>query len=252
MKKQNKIEDKFYKLKQEVVPLTYMLASRNSQRYPLLWFDEEKGINRPLRYARNQKSPFEDDQDGNAILEPIVFEDGLLFVAKTNQVLQKFLYYHPQRDKVFEEINKERDAKQELEYVESGLEAQILAKNLEFDKLVSVCRVLLGSAVDKMSSIELRRDILLYAKSNPEDFIDTLNDPMLEMQDNVYQFFNKDFLRFKNKSKDVYFNLPKNKKKLLTVPFGEDPYFIVASHFQSDDGIELYKLLLKRLDIDKK
>ena len=69
MKKQNKIEAKFYKLKQEVVPLTYMLASRNSQRYPLLWFDEEKGINRPLRYARNQKSPFEDDQDGNAILE---------------------------------------------------------------------------------------------------------------------------------------------------------------------------------------
>ena len=252
MKKQNKIEDKFYKLKQEVVPLTYMLASRNSQRYPLLWFDEEKGVNRPLRYARNQKSPFEDDQDGNAILEPIVFEDGLLFVAKNNQVLQKFLYYHPQRDGVFEEINKERDAKQELEYVESGLEAQILAKNLELDKLVSVCRVLLGSAVDKMSSIELRRDILLYAKSNPEDFIDTLNDPMLEMQDNVYQFFNKDFLRFKNKSKDVYFNLPKNKKKLLTVPFGEDPYFIVASHFQSDDGIELYKLLLKRLDIDKK
>ena len=252
MKKQNKIEDKFYKLKQEVVPLTYMLASRNSQRYPLLWFDEEKGVNRPLRYARNQKSPFEDDQDGNAILEPIVFEDGLLFVAKNNQVLQKFLYYHPQRDRVFEEINKERDAKQELEYVESGLEAQILAKNLELDKLVSVCRVLLGSAVDKMSSIELRRDILLYAKSNPEDFIDTLNDPMLEMQDNVYQFFNKDFLRFKNKSKDVYFNLPKNKKKLLTVPFGEDPYFIVASHFQSDDGIELYKLLLKRLDIDKK
>jgi hypothetical protein len=103
-----------------------------------------------------------------------------------------------------------------------------------------------------MSSIELRRDILLYAKNNPEDFIDTLNDPMLEMQDNVYQFFNKDFLRFKNKSKDVYFNLPKNKKKLLTVPFGEDPYFIVASHFQSDDGIELYKLLLNRLDIDKK
>ena len=211
MKKQNKIEAKFYKLKQEVVPLTYMLASRNSQRYPLLWFDEEKGINRPLRYARNQKSPFEDDQDGNAILEPIVFEDGLLHVPKTNQVLQKFLYYHPQRDKVFEEINKERDAR-----------------------------------------IELRRDILIYAKNNPIDFIDTLNDPMLEMQDNVYQFFNRGFLKFKNQSKDVYFNLPKNKKKLLTVPFGEDPYFIVASHFQSDEGVELYKLLMKRLESDKK
>ena len=248
MKKKQKVEAKFYKLKRDVAPLTYMLASRNSQRYPLLWFDEEKGINRPLRYARNQKSPFEDEQDGNAILEPIVFEDGVLFVPKTNQVLQKFLYYHPQRDMVFEEINKERDAQEELEYVEAALEAQVIAKNLEFEKLVSVARVLLGSQAEKMSSVELKRDILLYAKENPVDFLDTLNDPMLEMQDTVYQFFNKTYLVFRNGNKDVYFNLPKNKKKLLTVPFGEDPYFIVASHFQSDEGIEIYKLLKKRLE----
>ena len=248
MKKKQKVEAKFYKLKRDVAPLTYMLASRNSQRYPLLWFDEEKGINRPLRYARNQKSPFEDEQDGNAILEPIVFEDGVLFVPKTNQVLQKFLYYHPQRDMVFEEINKERDAQEELDYVEAALEAQVIAKNLEFEKLVSVARVLLGSQAEKMSSIELKRDILLYAKENPVDFLDTLNDPMLEMQDTVYQFFNKNYLTFRNGNKDVYFNLPKNKKKLLTVPFGEDPYFIVASHFQSDEGVELYKLLKSRLN----
>tara|TARA_B100001939_G_scaffold296508_1_gene270525 strand:+ start:11642 stop:12397 length:756 start_codon:yes stop_codon:yes gene_type:complete len=248
MKKKQKVEAKFYKLKRDVAPLTYMLASRNSQRYPLLWFDEEKGINRPLRYARNQKSPFEDEQDGNAILEPIVFEDGVLFVPKTNQVLQKFLYYHPQRDMVFEEINKERDAQEELEYVEAALEAQVIAKNLEFEKLVSVARVLLGSQAEKMSSIELKRDILLYAKESPVDFLDTLNDPMLEMQDTVYQFFNKTYLVFRNGNKDVYFNLPKNKKKLLTVPFGEDPYFIVASHFQSDEGIEIYKILKKRLE----
>ena len=248
MKKKQVVEAKFYKLKRDAAPLTYMLASRNSQRYPLLWFDEEKGINRPLRYARNQKSPFEDEQDGNAILEPIVFEDGVLFVPKTNQVLQKFLYYHPQRDMVFEEINKERDAQEELDYVEAALEAQVIAKNLEFEKLVSVARVLLGSQAEKMSSIELKRDILLYAKENPVDFLDTLNDPMLEMQDTVYQFFNKNYLTFRNGNKDVYFNLPKNKKKLLTVPFGEDPYFIVASHFQSDEGVELYKLLKSRLN----
>ena len=252
MKSKKVLESKFYKLKRDNAPLTYMLASRNSQRYPLLWFDEEKGVNRPLRYARNQRSPFEDEQDGNAILEPIVFEDGVLHVPKNNQVLQKFLYYHPQRDLVYEEINRERDAKEELEYVEAGLEAQVLAKNLDIDKLVSVCRVLIGSNVDNMSTIELRRDILIYAKNNPVDFIDTLNDPMLEMQDTVYQFFNNNYLVFKNQSKDVYFNLPKNKKKLLTVPFGEAPYYIVASHFQSDEGVELYKLLKKRLNTKEK
>ena len=99
--------EKAYKLKGTKTPLAYMLASRHSQRFPLLYFDEEQGINRPLRYARNQKSPFEDEQDGNAVLEPIVFEDGMLVVPRQNQALQEFLYYHPQRDKVFEEINRE-------------------------------------------------------------------------------------------------------------------------------------------------
>ena len=125
MKKVNKDKyaDKAYRLLLRQIPLTYMLASRHTNRSPLLWFDEEKGVNRPLRYARNQKSPFEDEQDGNAVLEPVMFEDGMLSVPRTNQSLQKFLYYHPANGKVFEEINNEKDAAQDLAFVEMGLEA---------------------------------------------------------------------------------------------------------------------------------
>ena len=80
MKKTVEYVDKQYKLLGQDAPLSFMLASRNSRRFPLLWFDEDKGEQRALRYARNQQSPFEDEQDGNAILEPIVFEDGFLTV----------------------------------------------------------------------------------------------------------------------------------------------------------------------------
>ena len=38
-----------------------------------------------------------------------IFEDGFLTVPANNPVLQQFLYYHPQRDIVFEEVDKERD-----------------------------------------------------------------------------------------------------------------------------------------------
>ena len=69
-----------------------MLSSRHSSRSPLLWFDEETGQNKALRYARNQRSPFEEEQDGNAVLEPIIFEDGMLIVNKQDQSLQKFLH----------------------------------------------------------------------------------------------------------------------------------------------------------------
>ena len=240
---------KSYRLKGGQSPLSYMLSSRHSSRSPLLHFNEETGVNEPLRYARNQKSPFENEQDGNAILEPIVFEDGMLTVSKENQVLQKFLSLHPSNGFVFEEINRERDAASELEQVEFQLEAQIEAKKITKDvsKLTQICRVLIGNAVENMTTAELKRDILVYAKNNPDDFLDTINDPMLELMDDVYQFFNLSLLSTRNNGKDVYYNLPNNKKKMLTIPFGEDPNFIVASFMKSDDGLEVYKLLKNKI-----
>ena len=96
MKKTKKIfTDKQYRLTQKTAPLSFMLPTRNSKRFPLMYFDEETGINRSLRYASNQKSPFEDEQDGNALLTPVIFEDGFLHVPKENQILQEFLHYHP-------------------------------------------------------------------------------------------------------------------------------------------------------------
>tara|TARA_R100001443_G_scaffold113494_1_gene128272 strand:- start:478 stop:1233 length:756 start_codon:yes stop_codon:yes gene_type:complete len=250
--KKEKYTTKTYRLLNGKKPLSYMLASRHSRRSPLLWFDEESGQNKPLRYARNQKSPFEDEQDGNAILEPVVFEDGLLVVQKQNQVLQQFLHYHPQKGQVYEEINKEYDAAQELEKVEQELDAQIQAKQLSTEKLVMVCRVLMGSAVDRMTIPELKRDILVYAKNDPYDFMSIINDPMLDLQDTVYQFFDVQLLSLRNQNKDVYFNLPKNKKKLLTVPYGEDYAYIVASYMQSDEGLETFKMLKNYLNKKQK
>jgi hypothetical protein len=113
--------DKMYILTRKSAPLSFMLASRNSRRKPLLYFDGQS--NRALRYARNQRSPFEDEQDGNAILEPIVFEDGFLFVPKTNPVLQHFLSLHPGYGNIFEEVNNEKDAQEEVENLNAEVDA---------------------------------------------------------------------------------------------------------------------------------
>ena len=247
MKKSKKPVAKQYKLKREVAPLCFMLNSHHNKRSPLLYFDEETGENRALRYARNQKSPFEDEQDGNAIMEPVIFEDGFLNVERSNQVLQKFLDIHPGNGMIFEEINEAKDAAEELEIEELVLDAQILARELDIKMLSTLGRVLLAGDTDKLSTAELKRDMLVYARNYPADFIDALNDPALEIQDNVVKFFRENLLTLKNKNRDVYFNLTKNKKKLLTVPYGEDYYDIVASYVQTDEGLETYKLLTKML-----
>lgn len=239
--------DKTYRLKREAAPLTFMLASHNTKRKPLLYFDEDSGTNRALRYARNQKSPFEDEQDGNAILEPVIFEDGMLHVPKNNQVLQEFLYYHPSRDSIYEEVNNERDAADDVEVLEQELNAQIVASELEFDKMLSVARVLLGGRSELLSTSELKRDILLFAKRDPYTLLEVVNDPDLEFEDEVRQFFAEKLLSFRNKKKDVYFNLPGNKTKMLTIPFGEDPYHVVASYLKTDEGVDVYKGLIKKL-----
>ena len=248
MKKKTVFTSKAYRLKNGTAPLNYMLSSHNTSRSPLLYFDEETGVNRPLRYARNQKSPFVDEQDGNAILEPIVFEDGMLMVEKANQVLQQFLYYHPGRDKIFEEVNNEKDAAEDVDILEQALEAQIVAKELSLDKLISVSRILIGGNVERYSTAELKRDILLYAKHNPEDFMEVVNDPDLEFDDEIRQFFDEKLLSLRNHNKDVYFNLKGNKKKMLTIPFGEDPYHVVGSYLKTDEGIDIYQGLSKLLN----
>ena len=248
MKKKKVYTDKTYRLTRDAAPLTFMLPSHNTRRFPLLYFDEETGLNRALRYARNQKTPFEDEQDGNAILEPVIFEDGMLHVSRNNQVLQEFLYYHPQRGMVFQEVDKARDAAVDVEIFERELEAQIIAKELSLEKLLSVSRVLMGSVANTASTAELKRDILLFAKQEPESFLEVVNDPQLEYEDEVRQFFDEKLLGLRNKNKDVYFNIPGNKTKMLTVPFGEDPYHVVGSYLQSDDGIDIYKGLSKLLN----
>jgi hypothetical protein len=246
-KKQEIFEDKLYVLRRKFKPLSYVLPSRNTARYSLLHFDTETGANRPLRYAKNQKSPFEDEQDGTAILEPIVFVDGALRVPKTNQVLQKFLSLHPSNGSLFEEVNTERDATNEIEKINYELDAMMTARDLPIEKLETIGRVLLGSKIDKMSTHELKRDVLVYAKRHPKDFLEMLNDPMLDLQNTCAKFLDLNILATRNKGRDVYYNLPDNKKKLLTIPYGEDPVYILASFMQSDEGVEVLRLLEQKL-----
>ena len=44
--KKEKFINKSYRLLNGRRPLSYTIPSRNSSRSPLLWFDEEQGINR--------------------------------------------------------------------------------------------------------------------------------------------------------------------------------------------------------------
>ena len=147
-------------------PLTYTIPSKHSRRYPLVWFDPEKGYERELRYATNQRSIFVDEQKGPVTLSHIIFEKGVLNVAKEKRTLQEFLKHHPHSNVIFKELDRQVEAVDELAMLDLQLEALNTAKNMDIDQAEAILRVELGSDVSSLSSKELKRDILLFAKHN--------------------------------------------------------------------------------------
>ena len=242
------IKDRVYKLTRNRAPLSCIIPSRHSQRSPLLYFDEDKGYNRALRYARNQKSCFEDEQDGSAIVEPIIFEEGMLRVPKNNPVLQEFLHYHPLNGKKFIEVDYAKDATEEVEKLNIEVDALIEAKSLTIEQLETIGRVLFNKDVTLMSTAELKRDVLVFAKRNPEGFMRVVSDPSLKLYSTVQRFFDERLLGLRNKNRDVHFNLQGNKKRMTTIPFGADPIEYLADWFKTDEGVEVLQFLEKQLD----
>ena len=236
-------KDRVYILRSTKTPLTYFLASKDTPRKRLLHYDEETNSNRPLRYARNSNSPFQDEQGDNVIIEPIVFEDGILKVPKNNPVLQEFLYYHPSNGTEFYEFDKEKDAQIDIKKMYDELDAQLIAREMAFDDLEPIARLLLGGSIDSMKTSEVRRDMMIYAKRYPQDFMEAVNDPGIKVTSFAARALSDGYLAFRNNKKEIYFNLKDNKKKLLTVPYGEDPVYLLSAYLQSDEGLDLYKFL---------
>jgi hypothetical protein len=238
-------KDRTYLLKTQEAPLSYYIAHKDTPRKRLLYYNQETNTNHPLRYARNSNTPFQDEQDANVIVEPIVFEDGVLMVPKNNPVLQEFLHYHPGNGTEFYEFDAERDAQEDVQELFSEIDALILARDLadkDITTLEAVARLVLSGNVDNMSSAEIKRDMMLFAKRYPQDFMEAASDPMLKINNFAARAFTAGYLTFRG-NKDIHYNFKDNKKRLMTVPFGHDQIHALASYLQSDEGLELYKYL---------
>ena len=237
------LKTRVYKLTRNKRPLSFIIPSRNSRKQPLLYFDEDKGYNRELRYASNQQSCFVDEQDGKVIVKPIMFEDGMLTVPKNNPALQMFLHYHPLNGKKFEEVVVEQDAAKEVDRISSEIDAMVAVKDMTIEQMETIARVLFRNDISKMTTSELKRDMLVFAKNNPTAFLDAINDPEVKLASTIQLFFDKKLLAFRNKKKDIHFNLKGNKKRLTAVPFGEDPIQYLVRWFKTDEGVEVLEFL---------
>jgi hypothetical protein len=158
-------------------------------------------------------------------------------------VLQEFLHYHPLNGIIFSEVDKEKEASQEVEDLNIEVDALIEARQLTIEQLEMMTRVIFGKDPTVISTAELRRDILVYAKNSPADFLQVLNDPELKYQAKIMSFFENKLLTLRNNDREVWFNTSSNKKKMCSVPYGFDAYDFTAQYLQSDEGLDALKML---------
>jgi|TARA_R110000765_G_scaffold394897_3_gene488550 hypothetical protein len=235
------LKDRSYVLSGGISPLTYKIRSVG-----MLWFDEDKKINRELRYAPNQKSLFVDEQDNRVQIEHVIFENGALYVPRTNVVLQQLLSnYHPEAGKVWEEIDELQEAVDDIDQIELELEALKLVQELEIEHLEAILRTELGSEVTTMSSKEIKRDCYLFAKNNPSLFTEIANDEDIKLRNLANRSVENGVVNLTDDN--TTFKWSKTGKKILTVPFDEHPYTAFARFLKTDDGINVMKAIEKKL-----
>lgn len=236
------VKDRLYITKGRAKPISYLMKSAN-----VYWFDPEKKVQRELKYCKNQQTCFVDEMKGDQRLSHIVFRDGNLFVPKEEVILQKLLsLYHPHRDKLFYEHKPQAIAANQLDWLEFEVEALILAKSMDIDLAEAIMRVEVGSEVSKMSSKELKRDLLLFAKSNPKLFIELASDDNVQLRNFGIKAVEAGVIKLSSDQRN--FLWASNDRKVMVVPFDEHPYTALAHWFKTDEGMEIYSNIEKRFN----
>ena len=235
------VKDRMYYLKGNKKPLSRSIKSAN-----LYWFDEEKGYEREIKYCKNQTTSFVDEMQGDQRLSHIVFRAGSLYVPKEETVLQKFLsLYHPDRDIIFYEDKPIARAENHLDWLEFEIAAMNAANNLDIDMMEAIMRVEIGSEVSKMSSKELKRDLLLFAKKSPKLFLELVTDENIGLRNMAVKACESHIIELSQDQRT--FMWKSTGRKLMTVPFDENPYSALAAWFKTDEGVEVYSQVEKRL-----
>lgn len=240
------IKDRTYVLTSTKQPIMETIPVKHTQKHPLLWFDPEREYERELRYATNQKSCFVDEQEGHVTLAHIAIRNGSLFVPKSKVALQKLLsLYHPLRGIKFKEVNEKKMAEDQLDTMDLRLEAEVACSQMDIDLLESIMRVEIGNKVSTMTTKELKRDARLFAMNNPGLFLNLANDENIVVRNTGIKAVEAGILSLADDQRT--FNWKSSGRKIMTVPFDENPYSALAAFFKTDDGVEIYQSIEKRL-----
>ena len=125
-------------------------------------------------------------------------------------------------------------------------DAILAAREMDIDMAEAIMRVEKGSAVSTMSSKELKRDLLVFARNNPSLLLELASDDNVQLRNFGIKATELGIIRLSSDQRT--FSWGSNSRKLMNVPFDEHPYSALAAWFKTDEGMEIYSNIEKRLN----
>jgi hypothetical protein len=121
----------------------------------------------------------------------------------------------------------------------------LAAKEMDIDHAEAVLRVEIGSKVSSLSSKELRRDLLLMARKNPTAFLAIASDENVGLRNAGIRAEEQGIIKISQDQRTFHWG--SNDRKLMTIPFDENPYSALAAWFKTDEGVDVFKTIQKKL-----
>tara|TARA_R110002020_G_scaffold27824_2_gene89419 strand:+ start:224 stop:1081 length:858 start_codon:yes stop_codon:yes gene_type:complete len=211
----------------------------------LVVFDEETNSNRQIRYCPGEPSIYVDEQSKSAVREHVIFRNKMLVVRYDQPNLREFLTKHPENTSngggLFKLVNKEVDVEKQIENDFLVTDAITLIKARPVDELLPVAMALNINTNQK--DLNLKRDLVNYAKNKPQEFLDMFDNPMVHARTTVMQGL--DFQIVTEKNGVIVW--PDTGKIVLSVPVGQDPVDTLTRFCMTDKGSSVLSEIERQL-----
>ena len=150
------------------------------------------------------------------------------------------------RGKIYEEYDPVEEAFDDLELLDLQTDAAVFAREMDIDDAEAILRVEIGSAVSDLSSKEIKRDLRLFARNNPELFLELAQDENVGLRNTAIKATEANIITLSQDQRT--FSWASNGRKLMNVPFDENPYSAMAAYFKTDEGGEVFRSIEKKIN----
>ena len=209
-------------------------------------YDAEKDTVREIRYCPNEPSIWSDEQGERAVRQSVIFRDKRLFVPKDKPNLRMFLEKHPGNAAngggIFREINKKKDAENELQKEFALNDAVSKIRDTRIEDLLAVA--LYYNVNINVSASDIRFNLLQIAKRKPNEFMQAFDSPQVSARATLIQA--KDWQLINVKQDGVYWF--DSNKLIVSVPVGQEPMDVAVRFCLTEKGASVLSSLEERLE----